>query len=100
MSEPIDAIVLGATGYVAGEALRLIAHHPRFELAGAVARTRNSSANAVLDSGPREIQAPFAVCRCRRTRAPSSITMSLFERPELKKSDSSHSKALVRSSPS
>ena len=30
---PIPTIVLGGTGYVAGELLRLIAAHPRFELA-------------------------------------------------------------------
>ena len=30
----IPAIVLGGTGYVAGELLRLLAAHPRFELAG------------------------------------------------------------------
>lgn len=33
MSEAIPAIVLGGTGYVAGELLRLIAAHPHFELA-------------------------------------------------------------------
>src|SRR5579883_1637068 len=32
MTEPIPPIVLGGTGYVAGELLRLIAGHPRFEL--------------------------------------------------------------------
>ena len=36
MSERIPAVVLGGTGYVAGELLRLIAAHPRFELAAAV----------------------------------------------------------------
>jgi len=34
MSERTPAIVLGGTGYVAGELLRLIAGHPRLELAG------------------------------------------------------------------
>jgi N-acetyl-gamma-glutamyl-phosphate reductase common form len=33
-SEPIPAIVLGGTGYVAGELLRLIAGHPNLGLAG------------------------------------------------------------------
>ena len=33
MSARIPAVVLGGTGYVAGELLRLIATHPRFELA-------------------------------------------------------------------
>ncbi|MBW4052548.1 MAG: N-acetyl-gamma-glutamyl-phosphate reductase [Proteobacteria bacterium] len=31
---PIPTVVLGGTGYVAGELLRLLAAHPRFELAG------------------------------------------------------------------
>jgi N-acetyl-gamma-glutamyl-phosphate reductase common form len=34
MTERIPTIVLGGTGYVAGELLRLIAAHPHFELAG------------------------------------------------------------------
>lgn len=34
MSEPIPVLVLGGTGYVAGELLRLIAGHPRLELKG------------------------------------------------------------------
>jgi N-acetyl-gamma-glutamyl-phosphate reductase len=34
MSTRIPAVVLGGTGYVAGELLRLIAGHPRFALAG------------------------------------------------------------------
>ena len=33
MSAPIPAVVLGGTGYVAGELLRLIATHPRLKLA-------------------------------------------------------------------
>src|SRR6185503_1915175 len=34
MSKQIPAVVLGGTGYVCGELLRLIAGHPHFELAG------------------------------------------------------------------
>ncbi len=34
MSQGIPALVLGGTGYVAGELLRLLAAHPTFELAG------------------------------------------------------------------
>jgi N-acetyl-gamma-glutamyl-phosphate reductase len=34
MTAAIPAIVLGGTGYVAGELLRLLAAHPQFELAG------------------------------------------------------------------
>jgi N-acetyl-gamma-glutamyl-phosphate reductase len=33
MNAPIPTVVLGGTGYVAGELLRLLAGHPRFELA-------------------------------------------------------------------
>ena len=35
-----EAVVLGATGYVGGELLRLIAAHPHFELAAAVSESR------------------------------------------------------------
>ncbi|MGH8217252.1 MAG: N-acetyl-gamma-glutamyl-phosphate reductase, partial [Steroidobacteraceae bacterium] len=34
MSERIPTVVLGGSGYVAGELLRLLAAHPHFELAG------------------------------------------------------------------
>ncbi|MEO1244803.1 MAG: N-acetyl-gamma-glutamyl-phosphate reductase [Pseudomonadota bacterium] len=40
MSETIQVAVLGATGYVGGELLRLIAAHPNFELAAAVSESR------------------------------------------------------------
>lgn len=40
MSSPIQAVVLGASGYVGGELLRLIAAHPDFELAAAVSDSR------------------------------------------------------------
>ena len=40
MSQRVPAIVLGGTGYVAGELLRLIALHPRLELAAAVSESR------------------------------------------------------------
>ena len=36
MSSPVQAVVLGASGYVGGELLRLIASHPNFRLAAAV----------------------------------------------------------------
>ncbi len=36
MSDPLNAVVLGATGYVGGELLRLIAGHPGLALAAAV----------------------------------------------------------------
>lgn len=40
MSEAIQAVVLGGTGYVGGELLRLLAAHPRFELAAAVSESK------------------------------------------------------------
>ncbi len=40
MSAPIQAVVLGASGYVGGELLRLIAGHPTFDLAAAVSDSR------------------------------------------------------------
>lgn len=40
MSAPISAVVLGATGYVGGELLRLLSAHPDFELAAAVSDSR------------------------------------------------------------
>lgn len=44
MSRAISAVVLGASGYVGGELLRLIASHPRFQLAAAVSDSRAGSA--------------------------------------------------------
>jgi len=41
MSARIQAVVLGATGYVGGELLRLIAAHPNFELTAAVSESRS-----------------------------------------------------------
>jgi N-acetyl-gamma-glutamyl-phosphate reductase len=44
----IPTIVLGGTGYVAGEILRLIATHPQLQLAGAVSESQaGSQINAV-----------------------------------------------------
>lgn len=40
MNVPIPALVLGGSGYVAGELLRLIAAHPRFELAAVMSDSR------------------------------------------------------------
>jgi N-acetyl-gamma-glutamyl-phosphate reductase len=41
MSERIPAVVLGATGYVGGELLRLLAEHPVFDVAAAVSESSN-----------------------------------------------------------
>lgn len=40
MSVSIPSVILGASGYVGGELLRLIAAHPQFELAAAVSDSR------------------------------------------------------------
>ena len=40
MNEPLPVIVLGGSGYVAGEVLSLLAGHPRLELAYAVSASR------------------------------------------------------------
>ena len=41
MAADIRAAVLGATGYVGGELLRLIALHPQLELCAAVSESRH-----------------------------------------------------------
>jgi N-acetyl-gamma-glutamyl-phosphate reductase len=41
MSKKIQAVILGGTGYVGGELLRLISAHPRFELAAVVSESRS-----------------------------------------------------------
>lgn len=43
-TESIGAVVIGATGYVGGEMLRLIASHPHFSLAAAVSESRGGDA--------------------------------------------------------
>ena len=40
MSTPINTIVLGGTGYVAGELLRLIAGHPQLKLVAALSESQ------------------------------------------------------------
>src|ERR1700722_11801365 len=40
MSAPIPTVVLGGTGYVAGELLRLIAGHPQFKLAAVMSDSK------------------------------------------------------------
>ena len=40
MTSPIPTVVLGGTGYVAGELLRLLAAHPRFELGAVLSDSR------------------------------------------------------------
>jgi N-acetyl-gamma-glutamyl-phosphate reductase common form len=47
MSKTISAVILGATGYVGGELLRLVSAHPNFHLAAAVSNSRNGYPIAV-----------------------------------------------------
>ena len=46
MSQPINAVVLGATGYVGGELLRLLSGHPTFVVRCAVSESRKGEAIA------------------------------------------------------
>jgi N-acetyl-gamma-glutamyl-phosphate reductase len=46
MGGPINAVVLGATGYVGGELLRLLSSHPEFSLRCAVSDSRKGEAIA------------------------------------------------------
>jgi N-acetyl-gamma-glutamyl-phosphate reductase len=46
MSEPVPAVVLGGTGYVAGELLRLLAAHPHFRLAAVMSDSQPGEAVA------------------------------------------------------
>ena len=50
MTSPINAVVLGATGYVGGELLRLIAGHPQLQLAAAV--STSCAGQPVADTFP------------------------------------------------
>ncbi len=44
MSNRINAVILGASGYVGGELLRLLAAHPQFDVVAAVSDSRRGSA--------------------------------------------------------
>lgn len=57
MSERIPAVVLGATGYVGGELLRLLSEHPVFEVAAAV--SESSSGQPIVATYP-NLAAAFA----------------------------------------
>jgi len=46
VSAPVPAVVLGGTGYVAGELLRLLAAHPHFELAAVMSESQPGEAVA------------------------------------------------------
>ncbi len=48
MKNTIPAVVLGATGYVGGELLRLISGHPNFDLVAAVSRSHSAEPIAAI----------------------------------------------------
>lgn len=56
MSPPIPTIVLGGTGYVAGELLRLLAQHPRLEIAAVMSESQ--AGNAIENVFP-QLQGSF-----------------------------------------
>lgn len=76
----IPAVVLGATGYVGGELLRLIAAHPVFELAAAVSESR--AGTPVGDTFPHLAAAvgdtPFAAHGAWLDRIPEGSPLALF----------------------
>ena len=76
MTPPVPAVVLGGTGYVAGELLRLLTGHPRFELAGVmsdsqpgepVAKAFAHLATACADTRFKSLAEVQALVRERRT---------------------------------
>ena len=60
MNTNIPAVVLGATGYVGGELLRLISGHPNFTLAAAV--SGSSKGNPIASTFPNLASAYGATC--------------------------------------
>jgi len=93
VNESIPAIVLGGTGYVAGELLRLIAGHPRFRLAAVLSDSQpgspvatafphlRSAYPALMFSGIEEVE---ALMRAPRTAlfsaAPHGVAAGLIDR--------------------
>ena len=90
----IPTLILGGTGYVAGELLRLILDHPHFELCGIVSDSQPGSAAAEAFShlAPRlgdqsfmdEAGAISLVCKHPRlailSAAPHGVSASLIDR--------------------
>jgi N-acetyl-gamma-glutamylphosphate reductase len=54
----VPAVVLGATGYVGGEFLRLLGTHPVFRLAAAVSDSRGGGNLALFSAAPHGASAP------------------------------------------
>ncbi|HUI61360.1 MAG TPA: N-acetyl-gamma-glutamyl-phosphate reductase [Steroidobacteraceae bacterium] len=76
MSTRIPAVVLGGTGYVAGELLRLIAGHPQFELAGV--SSDSQPGESVVKAFPHLASA----CADVRFKAQSDIEKLLAQTPQ------------------
>jgi N-acetyl-gamma-glutamyl-phosphate reductase common form len=76
MSARIPAVVLGGTGYVAGELLRLIAGHPRFQLAGVMSDSQPGE--SVSKAFPHLVSA----CSDVRFKSESDIQRLVAESPE------------------
>jgi N-acetyl-gamma-glutamyl-phosphate reductase common form len=94
MSAPTPAIVLGGTGYVAGELLRLIAGHPQLKVAAVLSDSQPGAAVAgafahlrsaypeLKFAGPDEVQA--VICRspvsALFSAAPHGISAAIVDR--------------------
>ncbi len=76
----VPAAVLGATGYVGGELLRLIAAHPTFELAAAVSESRAGEpvANTFPHLAVAFGNAPFAAQGTWLENIPEGSPLALF----------------------
>ena len=76
----VPAVVLGATGYVGGELLRLIASHPLFDLAAAVSESR--AGEPIRDTFPHLAAAcgdtPFAAHGAWLEGIPAKSPLALF----------------------
>ena len=76
----VPAVVLGATGYVGGELLRLIAAHPHFDLAAAVSESR--AGEPISNTFPHLASAcgdtPFAAHGAWLDGIPVDLPLALF----------------------
>src|SRR5215469_3109858 len=94
MSGPVPAVVLGGTGYVAGELLRLLAAHPHFRLAAVMSDSQPGEAVAtafphlgVAYPGERfksETEVRKLLCETRQcavfSAAPHGVSAALIDR--------------------
>lgn len=76
MSATIPTVVLGGTGYVAGELLRLIAGHPQFQLAAVMS---DSQPGEPVGSAFPHLAAPFADTRFK---SQAEVEKLLVETPQ------------------